>query len=372
VAEAAAIETAPTDTVDALPDEVGDTQPVPIQTQEPESTEPAPSVESVQAVVPPDLPAHEVFFTHDENPGDGSRLTYRERLIAVGPETTPDQAEKLLQFSFETIRSDIAGAPPGKFINLAVFDHTFHQRAERPALAALNWKDWRGDEPELTFPLSAPAVVETSYIPAAQEEKPEGQKSKRIPSQELHIGRPAEIVDLNEVLAEVFEAMQDVYSLSSLEDCIAFGVNLAAEKIPCQAATGLRMIPVKEELFCVATWGNGVDELKGKRTPLAGTLAGFAVRQGVAVAISDAANDPRVSAELDRLAGTETRSVLCAPFVYEGRTFGIVELINRQGGDTWHQGEINILSYIAENLSEYIAQSLPSEVDNFEDMQGKP
>jgi transcriptional regulator with GAF, ATPase, and Fis domain len=251
--------------------------------------------------------------------------------------------------------------------------------------------------------MSAPSVVETSYIPAKEEEaeqasaedstapsavsedaptqkvkskkkKKKRHISKRIPSQELHIGRAAEVVDLNEVLAEVFEAMQDLYAISSLEGCIAFGTKLAADKIPCQAAVGLAMTSSREDMVCVSSHGSGAEKLSGTKIPLKGSLVGFAVRQGVAVAVSDAEKDPRVSEDLDKLVGTETRSVLCAPLTFEGRTFGVMELINRKDGDTWQQGEINILSYIGSQMAEYIAESLASEVDDFSDLdeESKP
>ena len=451
------------------------------------------------------LVAHEVFFNRDEKPTPKNRLTYGERLIAVEPGTTAEEAEAILEHHFALIMKTMEGAPRGRYINLAVFDHVFRERAEHPAIAALDWKDWRGAKPLISFPQQAPAVVETSYIPgiekereraeeeerkraeeeereraeeeereraeeeerkraeeeerkraekenrkrtaeerkqaeeeerkraeqeerkraeqekrkraeqenrkraeeeelkraeeeerkraeeeerkraeeeerkraeekerkrAAEEERKRAQKpaeKQKSPRKELGIGRDTEPVDFNEVIVEVFEAMQDLYSISSRRECVEFAVALVSEKIPCQAVAGLAKVPSNDHhMKCVAAKGSDAEALIGRAVPIRGTILGLAVHQAIAVGVSDVQNDPRISADIEHLVNEETRSLLCVPFAFEGRNFGAVELVNRINGDAWRQREIHLVSYIGNHLAEYIAQSLPSADDNFE------
>jgi hypothetical protein len=80
-----------------------------------------------------------------------SPITYREVAYAVAPGATRAQVEALLLDRYHAVRASIADRPAGKFVQLAVFDHVFQRRPERPPLATFAWKDWRG-EPVFAFP----------------------------------------------------------------------------------------------------------------------------------------------------------------------------------------------------------------------------
>ncbi len=161
--------------------------------------------------------------------------------------------------------------------------------------------------------------------------------------------------------------MQDLYSISSRRAINDFEEKLIAEKIPCQTVAGLAKVPTNTNAMkCVATRGSADDGLLGREIPIRGTILELAVHEGLAVAVSDVQNDPRISADIEHLVTEETRSLLCVPFAFEGRNFGAVELVNRTMGDTWRQREIHLVSYIGNHLAEYIAQSLPSTDDDFE------
>mgnify|MGYP001083791841 FL=1 len=50
-----------------------------------------------------------------------------------------------------------------------------------------------------------------------------------------------------------------------------------------------------------------------------------------------------------------------------------MEILNRAAGDSFTQGEVNVISYIASQLAEYIATSLPTaEPDLEEETRGRP
>src|SRR6185312_9296732 len=51
----------------------------------------------------------------------------------------------------EFVQSTIVSAPPGKYVNLAMFDQVFEGRPPVLPLVILSWKDWQG-EPVQSFP----------------------------------------------------------------------------------------------------------------------------------------------------------------------------------------------------------------------------
>jgi hypothetical protein len=106
----------------------------------------------VEVEVPvPLLPPFEVVRERSEEPRAESPITYREVAYAVKPGTSRAQVEALLWARYKDVARTIEARPAGKFVQLAVFDHAFQKRPERPPLATFAWKDWRGS-PVLAFP----------------------------------------------------------------------------------------------------------------------------------------------------------------------------------------------------------------------------
>ena len=136
-----------------------------------------------QALGPPRSP-HELFGARqpilvtlggrDEEPSANSPLTYRERSYFGPPAAKRAEIESALRGELDSLRRSLVGRARGQYVNLAVFDHAFHQRPERPPVATLQWKDWRGEaslawagSPETAQWQASPAQepVKTSFAP---------------------------------------------------------------------------------------------------------------------------------------------------------------------------------------------------------------
>jgi len=188
---------------------------------------------------------------------------------------------------------------------------------------------------------------------------------------EHHAPRPherAKELDANQALSEVFEELQDLFLVQTQEEAAQYVLDLAMKKIPVQAGTVFLADINTRDLTFTAVKGPVAEKLKGQKLNLKKGIIGFAAREGATIAISDVSKDPRFCSDFDQHGEFVTKSVLCAPAQYEGRTFGAIELVNRISGDMFTQSEINIVSYLASQLAEFIATSLPSgEPDSFEE-----
>ena len=56
------------------------------------------------------------------------------------------------------------------------------------------------------------------------------------------------------------------------------------------------------------------------------------------MAVSDVEKDPRFYADVGERIGYATKSLLCAPMMTHGHSFGCVQLINRKGGPQFLDG----------------------------------
>jgi putative methionine-R-sulfoxide reductase with GAF domain len=382
------------------------------------------------APAPAALPEHKLFFSRDEDPSSGSSLWYRERLISVPPGTTREGINLLLMSYYNALRVDAAERNEAKYINIAVFDHVFTARAERPALGALNWKSWRSEVPEVSYPVdqpslplpqmpvpavaaepaaapsapsaapaaSAPSAAPRARVPstppparlpstpppavlqqpwpattpgaAASDTPPPGtiksplaQTGRRrvpTPADLARIGREGhEEVVVNEILAQVFEEMMGLFNCRTRESAAEFALDVAMRRIPCEAGSVLLSDINSRDLVFTAVRGDAGHRLKGRRVAMGKGIVGFAAREGVAIAIADVRKDTRWNEDVDRETGFSTRSVIVAPVVHEGLTYGAFELLNRKGAEVFLQTETSIISYIAMQLAGHFATSVP-------------
>ena len=149
----------------------------------------APGLVTVLGVPPeslrPPVPAFELVRQRGEEPSPESPITYRELAFAVKPGVTRPEVEVLLLDRYQATRAAIEASPPGKFVQLAVFDHVFQRRPERPPLATLAWKDWRG-APVLAFPGFGDAPMgPMSQVPPAPESLTPPPNSASLPPPSL-------------------------------------------------------------------------------------------------------------------------------------------------------------------------------------------
>ena len=366
---------------------LGETKP---DSQPVDKTEPAFATESKAASevsdTSGDLPSHMVFFSRDEAPNDGSAIFYRERLVAVDKSTDKDTAARISSAIFDQLKARGSNPETKLFISVQVFDHEFKERSQRPAIAALTWKEWSPKKTKIQFPLSGETGINLSRVPSAPFASVSKSKSKPTPVKEA----PQEIkkkaspaktkkttsisknsVDLvtEDAVVVAFEKMQDIYSVRKHDDAALFALNLSRDFIPCEAGSAMLITPGKYELYIAAAQGELADQLKDKRLSLTKGIVGFAARTGAVITVSDPENDPRFDNELDLASGFKTRSVVCSPIQYEGKVIGAIELINSSRENGFTQSEANVLSYIAGAVGEYIDTSLPSREADFNDRE---
>lgn len=163
-----------------------------------------------------------------------------------------------------------------------------------------------------------------------------------------------------DLLAEVFMRVVEMDKMASLEDAAKFVLDLALEKIPCEAGSVFKADGATGDLTFLHAFGPKAKELLNSKIviPAGAGIAGFCAAEGVSVAVSDAEKDPRFYAEVGERVGFQTRSMLCSPMMTHGRSFGCVQIINRKGGPSFQEYEVGLLSYLAHQAALYMNAKL--------------
>ncbi|MBK7863026.1 MAG: GAF domain-containing protein [Archangiaceae bacterium] len=163
-------------------------------------------------------------------------------------------------------------------------------------------------------------------------------------------------VNVEDVLAEVFERVQEIHSKATADDALAFILDLALEKVPADSGSVFRADYATGDLsFAVARGPKAKELLQAKIVVPAGSgIAGFCSQEGVSLAISDVDKDPRHYTAVADKVDYEITSLACAPMMTHGRSFGCVQLINKKGTHSFADHEIGIISYLAHQAALYL------------------
>ena len=189
------------------------------------------------------------------------------------------------------------------------------------------------------------------------EEKPRvlsEQTSKTGERPAVPIGRREEKVS-ESLIEDVFLEIQPIHEGDlSMEEVVDFVMDLVMDKLQAESGSVLFADVNGRELYFATARGPKAEEIMDFRVPMGKGIVGFCAREGVSLAISDAQKDPRFYEEISKSLGYETRSLACAPVQHEGRVYGAIEVINKEGGSTFSGQEISAMAYIGRQLAQFI------------------
>jgi hypothetical protein len=170
----------------------------------------------------------------------------------------------------------------------------------------------------------------------------------------------AQRVSTEDLLADIFLRVVELDGMKTLEEAMNFVIDLAMEKVPCESASVFRADGATGDLTFITARGPRARQVLTAEIviPAGEGIAGFCSAEGVSVAVSDVEKDPRFYAAVGEKVDYETKSLLCAPMMTHGRSFGCMQLINRKGGPQFQEHEIGVLAYLAHQAALYMNNKL--------------
>jgi GAF domain len=207
--------------------------------------------------------------------------------------------------------------------------------------------------PPAAAPATAPAAPPRGRAPGAAATSAAGSAPPG------RIGRAPAPRSTEDVLAELFERVGDLDPRADRKSGLAFLLDLAMEKIDCEAGSVfLSRLGGGDLEFAVARGPRAQEILKlGLTVPMGVGIVGFCAQENVCLAVSDAEKDPRFHRAVSQVIGYETRSLLCAPIAKRGSVLGALEVVNKRAGRPFEKGDLAVLSYLAHQAAELVSRS---------------
>lgn len=124
-------------------------------------------------------------------------------------------------------------------------------------------------------------------------------------------------------------------------------IDVACELTQSEAASILLHDSITGELRFHAIPDDQRSTLSQISVPIDSSLAGWVFTHSRPMVIQDAANDPRIYREVDRILDFQTRSILGVPLIIADEPIGVLEVVNKKNQANYTEDDLTVLETLA-------------------------
>ncbi len=99
----------------------------------------------------------------------------------------------------------------------------------------------------------------------------------------------------------------------------------------------------RNSLYFKLTNQNMQESLRAIEIPIGRGVAGWVASTREPIVINDVRKDSRFLSEVDQITGFETNRMMAAPLIGKGELFGVIEVINKEGGQPFNDEDLDSL-----------------------------
>lgn len=160
-----------------------------------------------------------------------------------------------------------------------------------------------------------------------------------------------EIAARSKVLESLFQLLT---SDRDYNDFAREVLNAVLQSVQCEAASLLEVNPAEEVIFFRAATGHNSAEVMNFTVPLGKGIVGHVVESKTPLVVANAAENQIHLASIAKAVGFEVRCLAAYPIVIRNNVYGVLELINRVGADTFSAQDLGLL----EQLMPFVARAI--------------
>lgn len=177
---------------------------------------------------------------------------------------------------------------------------------------------------------------------------------KALREREMYLGNLKTLATLRQrvnelkALNEIAKALNSILDPKEIFNVI---IHKITDLVKAEAWSVLLIDENTGELVFEAAAGQAADKLKGLRIKIGQGIAGWVAQKGTSLIVPDVSQDPRFFSGVDKKTKFRTKSVLCVPLKSREKVVGVVEVINKVGGENFDQDDLNIFETMVEHAT---------------------
>jgi GAF domain-containing protein len=149
-----------------------------------------------------------------------------------------------------------------------------------------------------------------------------------------------------DALKELYRAMQQIISQENLLGLLDQILYHAMSVLRAEGGSLLVYDDETNELVFVLVQGDAREKLQGYRIERDKGIAGWIATHQQPLIVNNARQDRRFSVEVDEKFNFTTHSIIGVPMVTRDKLIGVIEVINKQGGDPFNEFDADLLAIL--------------------------
>ncbi len=137
-------------------------------------------------------------------------------------------------------------------------------------------------------------------------------------------------------------------------DILLENIVKSAQDIISAETASLLLMDESDNLRFKVVLGERVEKTKDRVVKRGEGISGWVAETGKSAVINDVTQDSRYNPSFDMESGFKTRSIMCIPLIYDKKTIGAIEVLNKKGG-IFEKEDEELLRTFAEQASITIA-----------------
>lgn len=142
-----------------------------------------------------------------------------------------------------------------------------------------------------------------------------------------------------------------VSSVQDLDQLLELIIETATQMMQAKASSLLLLDQKTRKLYFKVATGEKKEEVRKYEINLGQGIAGVVAEKGEPLLIPDVSKDPRWYKKISESTGFQTRSIACVPMKMDGEIIGVVEIIDKENGESIQQEDMNLLTAFADLAS---------------------
>ncbi len=161
---------------------------------------------------------------------------------------------------------------------------------------------------------------------------------------------------LDGMLSDVFMATEDLYNLEP-NQASGSVLDQAMKHVEAEAGSVflIELNTALQDLVIAAARGPIGKDIEGIKLARGKGIVGFSALKGIKLTVNNVQRNPNFYGKLDQQFGFKTQSLLCIPVAHEERLFGVIEMVNKTGGDEWSSDDRKLIESLANLLGKVLS-----------------
>jgi HD-GYP domain-containing protein (c-di-GMP phosphodiesterase class II) len=125
----------------------------------------------------------------------------------------------------------------------------------------------------------------------------------------------------------------------------------ACQLMEAEVASLLLLDSGTKKLYFEVALGDNEDTLKMITLDLGKGIAGWVAKQGKPLIVNHPEKDPRFLKEIDGKTKFKTRNLVCVPIKVKKKVIGVLEAVNKRGGEGFNKDDLSLFSSLADQVA---------------------